>query len=416
MKPFFDMRKILFFFAMIGPGVISAIAGNDAGGIATFSVAGARFGYALLWTVLPLTVLLVIVQEMCARMGVVTGKGLADLIRETFGLRLTLLLMIGLFIANFATTVSEFAGIAAAAHILGLNVHLIVLGAALFIVLLIIKVEYQMLERVFLFMCLFYFTYIVSGVLAHPDWHLILQETIHPTFSFSSSYLIILVGMIGTTITPWMQFYLQSSIVEKGVKIKEYIYARWELILGTVLANTIAFFIILAAATTLHPYGITVETAAEAAQALEPFAGHLAGVLFAIGLFAAALFGAFVLPLSTAYYVCEAFGFESGVNKKFFEARVFYLVISVLIIPAIVVVLIPGMPLITLMLLAQVINGIMLPIILLTILHLVNNEKIMGKHVNKPWYNIVVYCATGLLIIVTITMVGMTLFGIVSSL
>ncbi|PIN78885.1 Mn transporter, partial [Candidatus Woesearchaeota archaeon CG10_big_fil_rev_8_21_14_0_10_34_8] len=260
----FDMRQVLFFFTMIGPGLISAIAGNDAGGIATYSVAGARFGYALLWTLIPLTVFLIIIQEMCSRMGVVTGKGLADLIRENFGLKTTLILMCGLFIANFATTVSEFAGMAAASELLGLNKYLVVLGAAVFVILLIIKVEYKILERVFLFMCLFYLTYVVSGILANPNWHIVLRNTASPTFIFDKSYLILLVGIIGTTITPWMQFYLQASIVEKGVKIKEYIYAKWELILGCVVTNAIAFFIILATATTLFPRGIVIETAAEA--------------------------------------------------------------------------------------------------------------------------------------------------------
>jgi NRAMP (natural resistance-associated macrophage protein)-like metal ion transporter len=410
---FFDMRRFLFFFAMIGPGVISAIAGNDAGGIATYSVAGARFGYGLLWTLIPLTFFLVIIQEMCSRMGVVTGKGLADLIRENFGLRMTLLLMCGLFVANFATTISEFAGMAAAAQLLGLNKWVVVIGAAFFVLFLIIKVEYHILERVFLFMCLFYLTYVISGVLANPDWTFVAEQVMHPGFSFDKSYLVLLVGLIGTTITPWMQFYLQSSIVEKGVKVKEYIYAKWEIVLGCVVTNAIAFFIILAAGATLFPEGVVVETAAEAAGALTPVAGQLAGVLFAVGLFAAALFGAFILPLSTAYYVCEAFGFESGVNKKFADAKVFYGVIGVLILPAVVVVLLPNVPLIGLMILAQVINGLMLPFILLTILYLVNQEKLMGEYVNSSWYNTVCYSAAFILIVVTMIMVGTTLLAIV---
>jgi NRAMP (natural resistance-associated macrophage protein)-like metal ion transporter len=408
-----DIKRFFFFFALIGPGLISAIAGNDAGGIATYSVAGAEFGYALLWILIPLTFLRIIVQEMCSRMGVVTGKGLADLIRENFGLHMTLFLMFGLFIANFATTISEFAGMAAAAELLGLNKLLIVIGAAFFVVLLIIKVEYEILERVFLFMCLFYLTYIISGVLAGPDWSIIAEAVTRPTFSFDARYLILLVGLIGTTITPWMQFYLQSSIVEKGVKVKEYIYAKWELILGCIVTNTIAFFIIVAAATTLFPQGIAIETAAQAAGALTPIAGQLAGVLFAIGLFAAALFGAFIIPLSTAYYVCEAFGFESGVNKKFSEAKVFYGVIAVLILPAVIVVLLPGIPLIGLMILAQVINGLMLPFILLTILYLINKEKLMGNYVNSKWYNVVCYSATFVLVVVTLVMVGTTLMQVV---
>jgi NRAMP (natural resistance-associated macrophage protein)-like metal ion transporter len=414
MKKLFNLPlyHLMFFLSIIGPGLISAIAGNDAGGITTFSVAGARFGYTLFWTMIPLILLLVIVQEMCARMGVVTGKGLADLIRENFGLKMTVTFMVGLFFANFATTASEFAGIAAASELFGLNRYLSVLFAAFIVLFLIIKINYKILEKVFLFMCLFYVTYIISGVLAHPDWRAVGHAIITPTFLFDVSYLVILVGLLGTSITPWMQFYLQSSIVEKGLKISEYRYARWELILAAILATSISFFILLAAAATLFPQGITIENAAEAATALEPIAGHFAEVLFALGLFAAALFGAFILPLSTAYYVCEAFGWESGVNKKFHEAREFYIVIGLLVVPSVIVVLIPAIPLVPLMLLAQVINGLLLPILLLVILHLINKEKVMGEYVNKPLYNVICWIAAVLLIFVTLIMVGMTLLQI----
>ncbi len=412
MRKLFNLpfHHLLFFFSIVGPGLISAIAGNDAGGITTFSVAGARFGYTLFWTMIPLILLLIIVQEMCARMGVVTGKGLADLIRENFGLKMTVVLMIGLFFANFATTVSEFAGIAAASELFGLNRYLTVIFAGLLILVLTIRVNYKLLEKVFLFMCLFYVTYIISGILAHPDWNAVGHALVTPTFSLDTQYLVLLVGLLGTSITPWMQFYLQSSIVEKGLKISEYRYARWELIIAAILATTISFFILLAAAAILHPQGITIENAAEAAAALEPIAGHFAEVLFALGLFAAAFFGAFILPLSTAYYVCEAFGWESGVNKKFHEAREFYTVIGLLVLPSAIVVLIPSIPLVPLMLLSQVINGVLLPILLLIILHLVNNEKVMGEYVNKPSYNVICWIAAALLIFVTMVMVGMTTY------
>ncbi len=415
MRKLFNLpfHHLLFFLSIVGPGLISAIAGNDAGGITTFSVAGARFGYALFWTMIPLILLLIVVQEMCARMGVVTGKGLADLIRENFGLKMTVVFMVGLFFANFATTISEFAGIAAASELFGLNRYLTVIFAGFLILVLTIRVNYKLLEKVFLFMCLFYVTYIISGILAHPDWNAVGHALVTPTFSLDTQYLVILVGLLGTSITPWMQFYLQSSIVEKGLKLSEYRYARWELILAAILATTISFFILLAAAAILYPQGITIENAAEAAAALEPIAGHFAEVLFALGLFAAAFFGAFILPLSTAYYVCEAFGWESGVNKKFHEAREFYTVIGLLVLPSALVVLIPSIPLVPLMLLSQVINGVLLPVLLLVILHLVNNEKVMGEYVNKPLYNVICWIAAFLLILVTMAMVGMTVWQFV---
>lgn len=406
---FFDLQKIFFFFVMIGPGVISAIAGNDAGGIATYSVAGAHFGYGLLWTLFPLMILLIIIQEMCARMGIVTGKGLADLIRENFGVRMTVLLMSGLFLANIATTVSEFAGIAAAAELFGLSKPVVVVGAALFVIFLIIRVKYSMLERVFLGMCFFYLTYVISGILAEPDWNVVGNAILSLPFSFDSQYLVLLIGIIGTTITPWMQFYLQASIVEKGVKLQEYYYAKWELILGCFVTCAIAFFIMVASAATLFPHGIVVETAAEAAGALAPFAGQLASTLFAIGLFAAALFGAFIVPLSTAYYVCEAFGWESGVNKKFSEARIFYSIIGVLIVPAVLLVLLPDISYISIMIFAQVINGIMLPAVLVSLVYLVNKKKIMGEHVNSGWYNVLCYGAIVLLSFATLAMVAVTM-------
>ena len=404
------MRNVLLFIGLIGPGVISAIAGNDAGGITMWSVAGAEFGYALFWTMIPLTLLLVVTQEMCARMGVVTGKGLADLIRENFGLKMTVVLMIGLFLANFATTVSEFAGIAAASELLGFNRFLVVLFAGFFVLFMIIRVNYKSLEKAFLLMCVFYVTYILSGFLAHPDWLHVAKSTITPVFSTDKNYWILLVGIIGTTIAPWMQFYLQASIVEKGVKMSDYIYSKWELIIGGILSNAISFFILLAAAATLFTYGVHISSAAEAAVALEPVAGKFAGLLFAVGLFAAAFFGAFILPLSTAYYVCEAFGWESGVNKKLHEAKEFYGVITLLVLPPMLMVLVPHVPLVPVIILAQVINGLMLPIILLAILYLVNNEKVMGEHVNAKGYNILCWICFVVLTATTLIMVGVTVW------
>lgn len=410
MRKWFHLRSLFFFFSIIGPGIISAVADNDAGGITIFSVAGASYGYSLFWTIIPLALLLIIVQEMCARMGVVTGKGLADLIRENVGLRTTVLLMIGLFIANFGTTIAEFAGIAAAAQIFGLNKFILIIGSGIVVLYLIIKVNYKYLEQVFLFLCLFYVTYILSGILAHPDWHTVAWNMITPTFKVEMNYWFILVGILGTSITPWMQFYLQSSIVEKGIKISEYIFAKWEIILSGIISMGISFFIMLAAAATLFPHGIHIETADQAAIALEPFAGHLASMLFAVGLFAAAFFGAFILPLSTAYYVCEAFGWESGVNKKYHEAPKFYIVIVAMVVLSAVIVLVPHIPLIPLIIFSQVVNGVALPFVLIAMLYLINKEKIMGEHVNSRLYNTICWSATGLLILLTLMMVGTTIY------
>ena len=409
----FQYKNIFLALAIIGPGIISAIAGNDAGGIATFSVAGSHYGYAFFWVFIPLIIALIIVQELCARMGVVTGKGLADLIREHFGLKITVFLLLGLVIANFATTVSEFAGIAAAAELFGWNKVFVVVSTGLFILFLIIRVKYKALEKFFLFLCLFYVTYIISGVLSTSNWKKVGMSLITPTFVSEKEYWILLVGILGTSITPWMQFYLQSTIVQKGIKLKEYVYARWEVILSAIVAVTISFFILLAATETMYKNDIIVDSAEQAAVALEPFAGHFAAVLFAVGLFAAAFFGAFILPLSSAYYVCEALGWESGVNKTFHQAKEFYIVIGLLLIPSMITVLLLHKSLFFLMILAQVINGLLLPVILIVILQLVNNEKIMGEHVNSKWYNVLCWFVAGLLILVALIMVGMTLVEVV---
>lgn len=409
----FEFRTLLLSLAIIGPGVVSAIAGNDAGGIATFSVAGSHYGYAFFWVFIPLIIALIVVQELCARMGVVTGKGLADLIREHFGLKVTVFLLFGLVLANFATTVSEFAGIAAAAELFGWNKAFVVVSTGLFILFLIIRVKYKALEKFFLFLCLFYVTYIISGILSTSDWEKVGISIITPSFVPQKEYWILLVGILGTSITPWMQFYLQSTIVQKGIKLKEYVYARWEIILSAIIAVAISFFILLAATETLFKNGIIVDSAQHAAIALEPFAGHFAAVLFAVGLFAAAFFGAFILPLSTAYYVCEALGWESGVNKTFHQAKEFYVVIGLLLIPSMITVLIPRIPLFSLMILAQVINGLLLPVILVVILQLVNNEKIMGEHVNSKGYNFFCWIVVGLLIAVSLIMLGMMVFEVV---
>ena len=401
MRAKISRSRLLLFLAVLGPGLITANVDNDAGGITTYSVAGAQFGYAILWTLIPITLLLIIVQEMCARMGAVSGKGLADLIRESFGIKITFLIMLGLLVANFATTVSEFAGIAAAGEIFGLSKYILVPICAGLVLLLTVKFNYKKLEKVFLLMIMFYIAYVLSGILANPDWSEIGRQFVTPSFQLSSVYMIVLIGVIGTTITPWMQFYLQSSIVEKGIRAQDYKYSRIEVILGCIMTDVMSFFMIVACAATLFKAGITISSAADAAVALEPLAGTLAKELFALGFFGAALFGAFILPLATAFYVCEAFGWESGLNKKFAEARQFYLTIVLIVAAAAGVILIPEMPLIQLMLTSQVINGLILPIILVAIVKIINNEKIMGNYVNSKFYNIVVYGSTVILIILS---------------
>ncbi|MCX6814868.1 MAG: Nramp family divalent metal transporter [Candidatus Aenigmarchaeota archaeon] len=401
MRPKISRKRFLLFLAVVGPGLITANVDNDAGGIATYSVAGAQFGYSILWTLIPITLLLIIVQEMCARMGAVSGKGLSDLIRENFGIKITFLIMIGLLIANFSTTVSEFAGIAAAGEIFGLSKYLLVPLCAVIVVTLILKSNYKFLERILLLMIVFYVSYVLSGIMANPNWGEVASQTVTPSFVFTSAYLIVLIGVIGTTITPWMQFYLQSSIVEKGIRAQDYKYSRIEVILGCIMTDVVSFFIIVACAATLFTHGIAINSASDAALALGPLAGHFAETLFALGLFGAALFGAFILPLSTAFYVCEAFGWESGVNKKLREARQFYAVIGAMVAISVGVILLPGMPLIQLMLTSQVINGLVLPIILVAIVKIINNERIMGNYVNSRFYNVVVYGSTGILIMLS---------------
>jgi NRAMP (natural resistance-associated macrophage protein)-like metal ion transporter len=403
------MNKILLFLAILGPGIITAFVDNDAGGITTYSVAGASFGYAMLWTLIPITILLFIVQEMAARMGAVTGKGLSDLIRENFGIKLTFFLMIGLIIANFATIISEFAGIAAAGELFGVSRLLIVPICALLVYALMLKANYSKLEKFFLVLCIFYIAYVFSGIMAKPDWAVVAREMVRPSFQMSSTYIIVLIGVIGTTITPWMQFYLQSSVVEKGIKAEDYKYSRIEVGIGSLITDIISFFIIVACAATLFMNGIKVDSAAQAAHALEPFAGRLAEHLFGFGLFVASLFGTFIIPIATAYYICEAFGWESGVNKKMQDAPQFYGILLFLIIAAAAIVMIPKISLIKVMLTSQVINGIILPFILIAMLKIINNKKIMGSYVNSRLYNYISWASIVILIGLTVVMVVATL-------
>ena len=381
-------RKIVAYLAILGPGMIAASAGNDAGGIATFAAVGAGQGYRLLWVLIPITISLGLVQEMCARMGAVTGKGLADLIRERFGVRWTAFVMLALLIANAGVTVSEFVGIAAATELFGVPRFISVPLSAVGIWWLVVKSSYQRVERVFLLMSLVFLGYIVSAFLAKPDWSAVAVGLVKPSFSFEYAYLFTFVAVVGTTISPYMQVYVQSSVVEKGITPENYGRTKWDVWVGTILAILVVFFIVVSTAATLHKHGLHIESAADAARALEPFAGPYAETLFAIGLFGASMLAAGVLPLATAYSISEALGFEKGVSRSFREAPIFLGVFTFLIAVGAAIAVIPGLPLIRVLLVTQVINGLLLPIILFSILKLVNDRELMGNHVNGPLYNL----------------------------
>jgi NRAMP (natural resistance-associated macrophage protein)-like metal ion transporter len=360
---------------------------NDAGGIATYSMAGAHFGTTLLWTLIPIMVALIIVQEMSSRMGVVTGKGLSDLIRERFGVKITVYLMFALVLTNFGNVIAEFAGVASSLEIFHVSKYVSVPLAAVVVWLLVVKGTYRSVEKVFLSACIFYVTYIVAGFLAKPDWAAVGGDIISPSFKMSSESLGMIIGLVGTTIAPWMQFYLQAAIVEKNVSVKEYRMSRLDVIIGSVVVTVVAGFIVLTCAATLFKAGIRVETAADAAQALRPLAGRYCAALFAFGLLNASLFAASILPLSTAFVVCEAMGWENGVDKKFSEAPQFYGLYTMLILLGAGIVLLPRIPLFPVMYISQVLNGMVLPLLLVFMIRLINNKKLMGGHVNGPIYN-----------------------------
>jgi NRAMP (natural resistance-associated macrophage protein)-like metal ion transporter len=373
-----NKANILFFLSIIGPGIITANVDNDAGGIATYSVAGAQYGYSLLWSLIPMLVLLILIQEMVARLGVVTGKGLSDLIRERYGVKITFYTMLALLITNFGNITAEFAGLAASLEIFGVSRYISVpLGAAA-VWYLVVWGNYRVVEKVFLFACTVYLSYVISGFMAEPPWGEVLVAMVKPTFHMESSYIFMLMGLIGTTIAPWMQFYQQASIVEKEIHVKDYRYVWWDVVVGCIFAVVVVFFIMVCCAAMLHANGILVKSAEDAAVALAPLAGKYASILFAIGLANASLFAASILPLSTAYSICEGMGWEAGVSKDFRDAPEFMALYTGLIIAGAGLILIPGAPLIGIMLVSQVINGILLPFVLIIILLLVNNREIMG--------------------------------------
>jgi NRAMP (natural resistance-associated macrophage protein)-like metal ion transporter len=398
--------RILLFFAVVGPGFITANVDNDANGIYTYSAAGAQFGHLLLWTLIPITLALIVVQEISARMGAVTGKGLSDLIREEFGLRITFLMMIGILAVNFGNIVGEFAGIAGSLELFGVSRYISVPICAVIVWLIVVKGQYKSVEKIFLAASFFYITYIFAGFFAKPAWVEALVLTVKPppkAAFFLPGYLYMAIGVVGTTIAPWMQFYLQASIVEKGVTKKQYRASQIDVISGCIFTDIVAWFIIVACAATLYVHGYhNISDAKDAAQALRPLAGDYAYILFALGLFNASLFAASILPLSTAYTVCEGLGFESGIGARFSEAPVFYWLYTILILAGAGCILIPDLPLVKISILSQVINGIAIPPVLVFMLLLVNKKDLMGEFVNSRLYNAIAWITTAVMTILTI--------------
>ena len=402
---------LLIFFAVLGPGFITANVDNDSGGIFTYSAAGARFGYLPLWTLLPITLVLIITQEMCSRMGAVTGKGLSDLIRDEFGLRMTFLMMTLLVLANMTNVMAEFAGVASSLELFHISRYISVPISAVAVWFLVVKGNYKSVEKIFLFGCVLYITYIISGFLVKPDWKEAAIYSVKPMLMLDKDYIYMLIGMVGTTIAPWMQFYLQSAVVEKGISAKEYAASRVEVIVGCIMTDVVAFFIIVACAGAIwsvRPRDI--QDASEAALGLKPF-GQYAFLLFSAGLLNASIFAACILPLSTAYSVCEGLGFEAGVNKRMSEAPVFYFLYTLLIVVGAGVVLIPGFPLVRMILLSQVLNGVLLPFVLIFMILLINRQDLMGEWVNPRWFNQVSWITVVVMIGLTLALVGITVRG-----
>lgn len=411
------------FFSIVGPGIITANADNDVGGILTYSQAGAQFGYSLLWVLIPITLVLIIVQEMCARMGAITGKGLADLIRENFRVRVTFWCLLLFVLGDIGNTATEFAGVASSAPIFaGYLPHInheafkiaLVIGSAAFVFMTVTRGSYKIVERIFFFFCTVYIAYVVSAFVVRPDWHDVLLGTIIPRLTPSKDLVLMVIAIIGTTISPWMQFYIQAAVVDKGVREEDYGYSRLDVVTGAIWTDVIAYFIIVACAATIYVHNLHVPVAhqihvndpSDVAIALQPLAGKFAALLFAIGLLNAAVFTASILPLSTAYYVCEAFGFERGMDHRFREAPVFYTFYLALILIGAGVVIIPGAPLLAIIFYSQVINGVLLPVVLVLMLFLINNRQLMGKYVNSTLLNVISWISV-------IVVGGLTLVSVV---
>jgi NRAMP (natural resistance-associated macrophage protein)-like metal ion transporter len=402
--------KIGIFFAVIGPGFITAVVDNDAGGIFTYSQAGARWGYLPLWTLIPITLLLIVTQEMCSRMGAVTGKGLSDLIREEFGLRTTFFMMAALVAANLTNVMANFAGIASSLELFHISRYITVPLSAVAVSLLVVKGTYDRIEKVFLFACSLYVAYIIAGVMIEPDWEQAVKSSVRPVLMLDPGYLTMLIGMVGTSVAPWMQFYLQAAVVEKGITAREYAQSRVEVIVGCIVMSVIAFFIIVACAGTIYTRSgpQDIHDAAEAARALESF-GSYTYLLFSAGLFNASLFAACILPLSTAYTVCEGLGFPSGVNHRFRDARIFYGLFGFLVVVGAGIILLPGFPLVDMILFSQVINGVLLPFVLIYMVILVNKKRLMKGWLNSRGYNMVAWASVVIMIGLTLALVAITI-------
>jgi len=404
-------RNLAIFFAILGPGIITGSVDNDAGGITTYSVAGALYGYKLLWTLIPAFVVLVVIQEMNARMGIVTGKGLADLIRENAGVKVTFYIFIGLLLADIGNTTTEFAGVAGSMEVFGISKYIAVPVVSIMVWILVVKGTYKIAERIFLIFSVSLLSYIVSALMGKPHWGEIGAAIIRPGLKLDAASLTMIIGLIGTTIAPWMQFYMQSSVIEKGLKMQNYKYTLADIVIGSVATVVVAFFIIVACASTLHEKGIQINEAKDAALALKPLAGNLASQVFAFGLFIASVFSATILPLATAFYVCEAFGFEAGIDKKWDEAKEFYSLYTAIIIISALIIMVPGAPLIKISLWSQVINGILLPVVLISMMLLVNKKKIMGAYVNGKATNIIGWSAVVVLVGLSVALIIMPLLN-----
>jgi len=383
---------------ILGPGIITGSVDNDAGGITTYSVAGALYGYGLILTLIPSFIVLVVIQEMNARMGIVTGKGLADLIRENAGIKITFFIFVGLLLSGIGNTTTEFAGVAGSMEVFGVSKYISVPVIAVLVWILVVKGTYKIAERIFLIFSISLLTYVVSAIMGKPQWSEIGSSIIHPHMEMNTKSMAMVIALVGTTIAPWMQFYMQSSVIEKGLKMRHYKYTLADIIVGCIITVVVAFFIMVACASTLHPNGIQINEAKDAALSLKPLAGNLASQVFAFGLFIASIFSATILPLATAFFVCEAFGFEAGIDRKWDEAREFYILYTGILVVSAVIILIPNAPLIPISIWSQVINGILLPVVLVSMIILVNNKKIMGAYVNKPLNNLIGWSAVVILI------------------
>jgi Mn2+/Fe2+ NRAMP family transporter len=404
------LRNMGLFLAVLGPGIITGSVDNDAGGITTYSVAGALYGYNLIWTLIPSFILLLVVQEMNARMGIVTGKGLADLIRENAGVKLTFFIFLGLLLANIGNTTTEFAGVAGSLQIFGVSKYISVPIVGVAVWLLVVKGTYQIAERIFLFFSLCLLTYIISALMGKPDWKEIGSAIVRPQMKLNTETIAITIGIVGTTIAPWMQFYMQSSVIEKGLSFRKYRFTVLDIVVGCCITVIVAFFIMVACASTLYTNGIEINEAKDAAMALKPLAGHFASAVFAFGLFVASLFSATILPLATAFFVCEAFGFEAGIDKKWNEAPEFFVLYTAILVIAIGIILIPNVPLIKITIWSQVLNGILLPVVMVCMILLINDKNIMGKHTNKPLNNFIGWAAVAILVCLSLSLLVLPFF------